>query len=99
MSHEDSNQERSRKSGTDSSIGDATTPSRAPRQDEQEDDRSGDRPAGAYPQADGERQGISNRPAGDEHAFPDPAPASVESDRPDQPQTDPVQQGGSRGGV
>jgi hypothetical protein len=64
------NQQRTRKYGGSSSFLDAGQPSKAPRQDEDGQDAIGSarREVGA---ADGDstQQGISNRPAKDEHAF------------------------------
>ena len=67
-----SNQERSRKYGGSSSYVDAGQPSRAPRQDEQGEGTVGSEKRGVGP-ADGNspQQGVSNRPANEEHAFPD----------------------------
>jgi hypothetical protein len=74
-------------------------PSRAPRQDEEAEENIGSANRAAGP-ADGSssKQGISNRPAKDEHAFP----ASGESDseaRPDSVDKGPKQVGGNRGQV
>ena len=99
MEKNPANQERSRKDGGSSSFVDVGQPSRAPRQDEEEQEgiASASREAGP---ADGNstKQGISNRPARDEHAFPD----SDESDAqavPDSVDHEPKQVGGNRGQV
>lgn len=93
------NQERSRKGPGSSSFVDAGQPSRAPRQDEEEQEGSASASREVGP-ADGNstKQGISNRPARDEHAFPD----SDESDAqaiPDSVDREPKQVGGNRGQV
>ena len=93
------NQERSRKYGGSSSFVDMGQPSRAPRQDEEDNENVGSANRGFGP-ADGtsSQQGISNRPAKEEHAFPDP----VESDTqtvPDSVDDGPKQVGGNRGQV
>ncbi len=100
MSQQDTNQQRSRKYGGSSSFTDAGTPSRAPRQDEQGDDRVGSR-AAARPPVDGRQQGISNRPAEaeDEHAFPDRTTPTDDAATSDESEARPKQQGGPRGGV
>jgi hypothetical protein len=96
------NQERSRKSGGSSSFVDVGQPSRAPRQDEEDQELTGSARRKLGP-ADGDspQQGISNRPAKDEHAFPD-------ADEPDEPDSHargesvdrgPKQTGGNRGQV
>jgi len=93
------NQERSRKYGGSSSFVDSGQPSKAPRQDEEGQDTIGSAGRGVGP-ADGSspNQGISNRPAREEHAFPD-------SDAPDSPgapdilDDGPKQVGGNRGQV
>lgn len=99
MAKDKTNQERGRKYGGSSSFVDAGQPSRAPRQDEEGEETIGSAKRGVGP-ADGSssQQGISNRPAKDEHAFPgadesdaDAAPESVESG--------PKQLGGNRGRV
>jgi hypothetical protein len=100
MDKSPTNQKRSRKYGGSSSFVDTGQPSRAPRQDEQgQEETIGSAGRGVGP-ADGNstQQGISNRPAKDEHAFPDPdesdpyaAPESVDDG--------PKQVGGNRGQV
>jgi hypothetical protein len=99
MEKSPTNQKRSRKYGGSSSFVDAGQPSRAPRQDEEGQESIGSA-GGEVSAADGSsaQQGISNRPAKDEHAFP-------ESDEPD-PQAapesvddGPKQVGGNRGQV
>jgi hypothetical protein len=93
------NQERSRKYGGSSSFVDMGQPSRAPRQDDEVEETLGSANPRFGP-ADGtsSQQGISNRPAKNEHAFPDP----VESDSqavPDKVDDGPKQVGGNRGQV
>jgi hypothetical protein len=101
MEQKKTNQERSRKYGGSSSFVDAGQPSRAPRQDED----GGDAAAGANRHesgpADGDSplQGISNRPAREEHAFPESAEADPETTAPDSVETDSKQVGGNRGRV
>jgi hypothetical protein len=99
MSEQDTNQNRSRKSGGTSSFTDAGTPSRAPRQDEQGDDRVGSR-AAAPPPVDSGKQGISNRPAEDEQPYEGEAgPADDNAAASNESEAQPKQQGGPRGGV
>jgi hypothetical protein len=99
MAKNKTNQERGRKYGGSSSFVDVGQPSRAPRQDEQGEETIGSANRRGGP-ADGKspQQGISNRPAKDEHAFPQggqtdsqPVPDSVEDG--------PKQVGGNRGRV
>jgi hypothetical protein len=99
MENNKTNQERGRKYGGSSSFVDMGQPSRAPRQDEDGEEAVGSISRNFGP-ADGTspKQGISNRPAKDEHAFSD----SDESDS--QPASDsvddgPKQVGGNRGQV
>jgi hypothetical protein len=92
------NQEHSKKSGA--AAGDySTQPSKAPRQDESAADRpeadAGQRKHGYHPD---DRQGISNRPSKDEHAFPDPD-GPRDEERGAVELTEPPQTGGNRGGV
>ena len=102
MTKNHTKQERSRKYGGSSSFVDAGQPSRAPRQDEQGEEiiGSGERRFG---QADGDssQQGISNRPAKDEHAFPDTdeSTASTSEALPESMQDGRKQVGGNRGRV
>jgi hypothetical protein len=93
------NQERGRKYGGSSSFVDVGQPSRAPRQDEEGQDLIGSASRAVGP-ADGDSplQGISNRPAKEEHAFPkgkdsapEPAAENVEDGS--------KQVGGNRGRV
>jgi hypothetical protein len=74
-------------------------PSRAPRQDEEGQDAIGSAGRGVGP-ADGnsKQQGISNRPAKDEHAFPD-ANESDSQAVPESVDDGPKQVGGNRGQV
>ena len=71
MAKNKTNQERARKYGGSSSFVDVGRPSRAPRQDEHGEKAIGSASRDVGP-ADGTttQQGISNRPAKDEHAFP-----------------------------
>jgi hypothetical protein len=93
------NQERSRKYGGSSSFVDKGQPSKAPRQDEQGEDALGSTSRDVGP-ADGTspKQGISNRPAKDEHAFPD-SDRSDSQAVPDSVDDGPKQVGGNRGQV
>ena len=93
------NQERGRKYGGSSSFVDMGQPSRAPRQDEEGEETVGSANRRFGP-ADGasSQQGISNRPAKDEHAFPDP-PESDSLAVPDTVDDAPKQVGGNRGQV
>jgi hypothetical protein len=99
MTKNNTNQERGRKYGGSSSFVDQGQPSRAPRQDEQGEDSVGSASRGAVPgDATSSLQGISNRPAKEEHAFP--APDDSESqDAPDSVDQGPKQVGGNRGQV
>ena len=93
------NQERGRKYGGSSSFADKGQPSRAPRQDEEGPETNSSAPRDFGP-ADGTspQQGISNRPAKDEHAFPDSdGPDSQVA--PDSVDDGPKQVGGNRGQV
>jgi len=97
------NQERGRKTRGRSRSLDDNQPSKAPRQDEDGRELIGS--AGPVTdQADGQsdKQGISNRPAHEEHAFPESKSSEgteTEKDLPDGAQGVPQQQGGNRGGV
>jgi hypothetical protein len=98
MEQKKNNQERARKYGGTSSYVDAGGPSKAPRQDEDAREFVGPSEADqerAYNSSD--EQGISNRPAKAEHAFP--GESRTEPDAPDSVETTPKQQGGNRGGV
>jgi hypothetical protein len=94
------NQERGRKYGGSSSFVDVGQPSRAPRQDEDGKDLVGSDTYEPGP-ADGDSplQGISNRPAREEHAFPESGTPDPESTAPDSVETDSKQVGGNRGRV
>jgi hypothetical protein len=99
MEKNKTSQERGRKYGGSSSFVDMGQPSRAPRQDEEGQDVNSSAPRDFGP-ADGTspQQGISNRPAKDEHAFSD----SEESDSQvgsDSVDDGPKQVGGNRGQV
>jgi hypothetical protein len=74
MEKSPTNQKRSRKYGGSSSFVDAGQPSRAPRQDEEGQEEAIGSAGREVGPADGNstQQGISNRPAKHEHAFPDP---------------------------
>ena len=90
------NQERSRKYGGSSSFVNTAEPSKAPLQDE--DGREPIDTIGVDRQYDyNSKQGISNRPAKEEHAFPESEPDS-EVDAATSVAT-PKQLGGNRGGV
>ena len=99
MENNKTNQERSRKYGGSSSFVDKGQPSRAPRQDEHGDEALGSISRDVGP-ADGTspKQGISNRPAKDEHAFPD-SNGSDSQAVPDSVDDGPKQVGGNRGQV
>src|SRR5687767_1502832 len=91
------NQERSRKYGGSSSFMNRGEPSKAPRQDE--DGREPIDTIGVDRQYDhNSKQGISNRPAEEEHAFPEPELGS-EADASSSVDDTPKQLGGNRGGV
>jgi hypothetical protein len=100
MEQKKNNQERARKYGGSSSFVDVGEPSKAPRQDEDAREFIGpsDRDQSPKYNSIGE-QGISNRPAEVERAFPASDEAQTEPDAPDSVETTPKQQGGSRGGV
>jgi hypothetical protein len=100
MEQKKNNQERARKYGGSSSFADTGAPSRAPGQDEEAREFIGPSDPDQTPKYNsiGE-QGISNRPAEVEHAFPDSEELPVEPDAPDSVETTPKQQGGNRGGV
>ena len=98
MEQKKNNQERTRKYGGTSSYVDAREPSKAPRQDEDARELIG--PSDVNPERaynSGDEQGISNRPANAEHAFP--GEFRTESDASDSVETPSKQQGGNRGGV
>jgi hypothetical protein len=99
MEKNKTNQERGRKYGGSSSFVDIGQPSRAPRQDEEGQDAIGSASRGFGP-ADGDssQQGISNRPAKDEHAFPDPDESDSQA-IPEGVDDGPKQVGGNRGQV
>ena len=99
MEKNNTNQQRGRKYGGSSSFVDMGQPSRAPRQDEEGEETIGSARRGVGP-ADGAspQQGISNRPAKDEHAFPD-SDASDSQAVSDSVDDGPKQVGGNRGQV
>src|SRR4051812_47467488 len=100
MEQKKTNQERGRKYGGSSSFVDIGQPSRAPRQDEDGRDVVGsDQHAPGLADGDSPLQGISNRPAREEHAFPKPGRPDPESTAPDSVETGPKQLGGNRGRV
>jgi hypothetical protein len=93
-----SNQEHGRKKRRGRKVVDENQPSRAPRQDEDtQPARDVDRSSSHAPPATSS-QGISNRPADEEHAFP-PADQPRSEDPRDRSPDVPDQQGGNRGGV
>jgi hypothetical protein len=100
MEQHKTNQERSRKYGGTSSFMDSGEPSKAPRQDEEGQGLTGEIHVNRHAvDANTEKQGISNRPVKEEHAFPDsdqPEESPVGTDSVDTPSK---QQGGSRGRV
>ena len=100
MEQKKGNQERSRKYGGSSSFVDAGEPSKAPRQDEDPQEFVGPSDPDRTPKYNtiGE-QGISNRLAEAEHAFPESEQDEAEPDGPDSVETTPKQQGGNRGAV
>jgi hypothetical protein len=97
MEQKKTSQERSRKYGGSSSFLNNDVPSKAPRQDD-----DGREPLETIEVArqydDGSKQGISNRPADEEHAFPGSEPGP-EADAPASIEATPKQVGGNRGGV
>jgi hypothetical protein len=99
MEQSPKNQQRTRKYGGSSSFVDAGQPSKAPRQDEDGHEAIGS-PSREVGPADGSstRQGISNRPAKDEHAFPDPNEGDPQA-APESGDDGPRQVGGNRGQV
>jgi hypothetical protein len=99
MEQKKTNQERGRKYGGSSSFVDIAQPSRAPRQDEAGNADVGSEKHEPGP-ADREspQQGISNRPANEEHAFPESG-GGDESPAPNSVETDSKQLGGNRGRV
>jgi hypothetical protein len=98
MDQKTNNQERTRKYGGSSSFVDQGEPSKAPRQDEEGREFVGQSDTEETPKYNsiGE-QGISNRLAEEERAFPESD--EPRSDTPDSVETTPKQQGGNRGGV
>jgi hypothetical protein len=100
MEQKKTNQERGRKYGGSSSFVDVGQPSRAPRQDEEGKEVVGSDKHEPGP-ADGNSplQGISNRPAREEHAFPESDGADPESIAPQSVETGSKQVGGNRGRV
>jgi hypothetical protein len=100
MEQKTNNQERGRKYGGSSSYVDVGEPSKAPRQDEDGRDLVGPaHPDHALEYNTSGEQGISNRPAEVEHAFPESGESRTEPEPSDSVETTPKQQGGNRGGV
>jgi len=99
MGKNKTNQERGRKYGGSSSFVDVGQPTRAPRQDEQGEETIGLAHRRVGP-ADGDsaQQGISNRPANEEHAFPN-ADESDSDGAPESVEDGPKQLGGNRGRI
>jgi len=99
MKQKKTNQERGRKYGGSSSFVDAGQPSKAPRQDEDGQDIVGSDKYEPGP-AEGESplQGISNRPAREEHAFPESDVVNADSTEAEKVDVD-TQVGGPRGRV
>jgi hypothetical protein len=100
MEQKKNNQERARKYGGSSSYVDTGAPSKAPRQDEDAREFVGPSDADQAPAYNSiDEQGISNRLAEEEHAFPESDEPRPEPDTPESVETAPKQQGGNRGGV
>jgi hypothetical protein len=94
------NQERARKYAGSSSFVDKAEPSKAPRQDEDGRDFTGSSDSDQtreYNSAD--TQGVSNRPAKVEHAFPDSDESRTDPAVQETEEAAPRQQGGPRGRV
>jgi hypothetical protein len=103
MKQKTTNQEHSKKHRRTQPSIEADQPSKAPRQDENGRDVVASPPPPARTQADGSssEQGVSNRPANEEHAFPD-SPGSAKATDSGEPRASkslPPQRGGNRGGV
>jgi hypothetical protein len=100
MEQKKTNQERGRKYGESSSFVDVGQPSRAPRQDEDGHELVGfDKHEPGPADGTSSLQGISNRPANEEHAYPDADGEARESNEPASIETGPKQVGGNRGRV
>ena len=100
MEQKKTNQERGRKYGGSSSFVDVGQPSRAPRQDEDgAAEVSSDKHESGPADGESALQGISNRPANEEHAFPESGVVDTESTAPDSVDMGPKQVGGNRGRV
>jgi hypothetical protein len=100
MEQKKANQERGRKYGGSSSFVDTRQPSKAPRQDEDGKELIGSgRLDTARADGDSPKQGISNRPANEEHAFPDSGEPETDSVVAGSVESAPKQVGGNRGGV
>ena len=97
MEQKKTSQKRSRKYGGSSSFVDSGEPSKAPHQDEDGRDFVGSTTLDRHNvDIHSDKQGISNRPVNEEHAFPETA---VESEATYSIAVEPKQQGGNRGGV
>jgi hypothetical protein len=97
MATKNTNQEAGRKYSGSSSFTDTGQPSKAPRQDEDGKELEGSVRYEPHPvDKQSGKQGISNRPVKDEHAFPG---SDESTGQPDESVDTPKQQGGSRGGV
>ena len=100
MKQHSPNEETGRKHGGSSSFTDTGTPSKASRQDEDVKESLGPSETSApHSDRNSSQQGISNRPANEEHAFPRSRQSNDDVDAPDSVDTDGKQMGGSRGGV
>jgi hypothetical protein len=100
MEQKKTNQERGRKYAGSSSFADVGQPSRAPRQDEDGKELVGFvRHESGPADRESSSQGISNRPAKEEHAFPNSSEADTERGALDSIETGPKQVGGNRGRV
>lgn len=100
MAQTSSNQEHGRKRGRSRTKAVTNNqPSRAPGQDQPMHDLIGKQPEepDTHGYKAGEEQGISNRPAHEEHAFP--APDAKPPDDVDPDTFVPQHQGGNRGGI
>lgn len=100
MEQKKNNQQRSRKYGGTSSFVDGSEPSKAPRQDEDGREFIGSSERDQPPAYNNdETQGVSNRPANAEHAFPESGEAPTEPEARESVDATPKQLGGNRGGV
>ena len=100
MEQKKNNQERSRKYGGSSSFVDGGEPSKAPRQDEDGRAFVGSGEPDSTPEySSSDKQGVSNRPASTERAFPESGESRTDPDARESVEATPKQQGGNRGGV